>query len=155
MSKVLAEAADINIEVIDVLDHSFSELGASAIGDFSLAGEDDREAVHVVLVSSLEGSIRGLSPVGGPMVGGTVLLAYGSGSNPRTLAHELSHFLGLWHLTEAAQSDIHDPLPDTPHYDGDNLMSVVPDGGTSLTQQQVALVRRHPVLRGAENACVE
>lgn len=154
-SAVLSEAADITIDVIEVLEHSFSELGASTLGDFPAALLDERKAVHVVLVPSLEGGIRGLSPVGGPLVGGTVLLAYQPGGNPRTLAHELSHFLGLWHLTEAVQSDIHDPLPDTPHYDSENLMSAMPDGGTSLTQQQAELVRRHPLLQGAENVCAK
>ena len=94
-----------------------------------------------------------MSPVGGPLDAGNVLVEYDSDTNPRTLAHELMHYLGLWHLTETAQPDIHDPIGDTPHYDDSNLMSPGLDGGFSLTDQQRDIARRHPILVGGDNRC--
>ena len=152
-SAILADAANVEVDVVDGQTHSEQALGLSAIGDFPAARDDVRDVLHVVLVPKIDGDTVGVSPVGGPVSGGIVVVEYTTASLPRTLAHELTHFLGLWHLTESAQPDIHDPLPDTPLYDDNNLMSVELFGGVSLSDQQVSIVRRHPILRGALNGC--
>ena len=82
----------------------------------------------------------------------------------RTLAHELAHYLGLFHTSEADGSVIEN-LSDTPECrlaqdtDGDgldradcegrgadNLMFWAKVPGTALTEQQRAVLRANPIL---------
>ncbi len=83
----------------------------------------------------------------------------------RTLAHEIAHYLGLFHTSEADGS-VFDPLSDTPecrddrdqHGDGldvvdcqgagaENLMFWAKTSGTVLTEQQRDVLRRAVILR--------
>ena len=86
----------------------------------------------------------------------------------RTLAHELGHYLGLFHTSEA-DGLILEPLPDTPECDyrhdtdgdgfvlpeecedagADNLMFWAASGD-ALTAQQGDVIRRMPILTNAE-----
>ncbi len=69
-----------------------------------------------------------------------------------TMAHELGHYLGLFHSSENSwggfQPAIHDPIDDTPPNDETNLMYW--DGskaGEKLTPQQAAVLRNNPWVR--------
>jgi hypothetical protein len=83
----------------------------------------------------------------------------------RTLAHELGHYLGLFHTSEA-NGCVRDVLPDTaaclPEDDvdddgldaidcaakgADNLMFFARTSGTVLTQQQLEVLRSAPILQ--------
>jgi hypothetical protein len=83
----------------------------------------------------------------------------------RTLAHEIGHYLGLFHTSEADGS-VYDALPDTPEcrnrYDtdgngldvsdcagvgADNLMFWALTNGTKLTPDQQAVLKRALILR--------
>ncbi len=69
----------------------------------------------------------------------------------RAIAHEIGHYLGLFHTTEAPDGDgdaIADPLPDTPQPAGDNLMHwSVSAQSIALSHEQSQVLRRSPMLR--------
>ena len=65
-----------------------------------------------------------------------------------TAAHEMGHYLGLFHSSEMPFVGIHDPLPDTPDNDAQNLMYF--EGSATdgiLTPQQGAVMRANPWVR--------
>jgi len=83
----------------------------------------------------------------------------------RTLAHEIAHYLGLFHTSEADGS-VYDPLDDTPEcrpeqdrdgdrlsvadcqdHGADNLMFWAKTSGTLLTPQQIAVLQRALILQ--------
>lgn len=71
----------------------------------------------------------------------------GRGRLARVLAHEIGHYLGLWHVEHVARSGAlqRDPLDDTSPGAG-NLMDE--DGaGTALSPDQRFALGRHPLLR--------
>ncbi|MBT9560327.1 MAG: hypothetical protein IV100_30155 [Myxococcales bacterium] len=109
--------------------------------------------ISVLFVDALSGTdavtLAGASPLPGPARDGVLVVARDAPAMGRTLAHELGHFLGLYHLTEPGSADIHDPIPDTALADDDNLMHVS-GNGTGLTAQQMAVLRGHPVLVAPE-----
>lgn len=110
------------------------------------------EAIYLGGVQPGAAIVRGLSggipgpplEVGGPRAGLAVSLALGPAEPDllgRVVAHELSHYLGLFHTTEQpepGESPVHDTLPDTPPNDADNLMnwSQGESGAGKLTPQQ-------------------
>lgn len=69
----------------------------------------------------------------------------------RTMAHEIGHYLGLFHTTEAKSGDddpVADPLPDTPTPDPTNLMHwAVGKATTALRHEQIQVMLRSPLLR--------
>lgn len=81
-----------------------------------------------------------------PVVDG-VPLGYG-----RLLAHEVGHFLGLFHTREGATGV--GPITDPQEQ---NLMHAIPlrEGARGLTPQQVGVARRHPWLRRSLRAVCE
>ncbi len=56
-------------------------------------------------------------------------------------AHELGHYLGLLHVDEST------PFPTDREPRAPNLMSATASGQTTLTDDQIAALRRHPLLR--------
>jgi hypothetical protein len=76
-----------------------------------------------------------------------------TGGNPdllaATIAHELGHYLGLFHTTEQAKEGdppggSHDPIGDTEENDKTNLMWWASEGGAVLTEGQGFVLLRHP-----------
>ena len=68
-----------------------------------------------------------------------------------TIAHELGHFLGLYHTSESSGTQ-HDPLPDTPQADddGDEFDRNIMTGGGGarrniFTEDQAFVFKRHPL----------
>ena len=109
---------------------------------------------NVYLVGELP-LMRGFSPVGGGLpVGGVqptaVVLSLDHDKSPGfILAHELGHYLGLFHTQDTLGPHgipTSDPYDDTADDDRDNLMH--PDAqGTTLTPMQIDVLRRSPWLR--------
>lgn len=105
-----------------------------------------------VPLAGLSGGVPGPPlAVGGPRSGVALPLPL-MGSQPdrlgRVMAHEICHFLGLFHTSEqpqAGESRIHDTLPDTGEDDADNLMHWQPTTGAGkLTQQQRQILQASP-----------
>lgn len=71
----------------------------------------------------------------------------------RTMAHEIGHYLGLFHTTEAKDGSgdaVADPLPDTPAPDPTNLMHwTVSQATSALRHEQIQVMLRSPLLRDA------
>ena len=71
----------------------------------------------------------------------------------RTMAHEIGHYLGLFHTTEAKDGEgdaVADPLPDTPAPDPSNLMHwTVGNATVALRHEQIQVLLRSPLLRAS------
>jgi hypothetical protein len=66
-----------------------------------------------------------------------------------TMAHEVGHFLGLFHTSEQSffgSQAIHDPLPDTSEND-DSWLMFNTGAGSRLSPQQGAVMRLNPWVR--------
>ena len=63
-----------------------------------------------------------------------------------TVAHEVGHFLGLFHTSEQSFTGIHDPLPDTPDNDASYLMFNTGEGNR-LSPWQGRVMRSNPWVR--------
>jgi hypothetical protein len=66
-----------------------------------------------------------------------------------TMAHEVGHFLGLFHTSEQnffGGAGLHDPIPDTPENDEGFLMFNT-GAGSQLSPQQGAVMRANPFVR--------
>jgi len=74
----------------------------------------------------------------------------GNRSNPAlTTAHEIGHFLGLFHTTEANPPTAQDALADTPAGDRSFLMFWTGEG-TRISPSQAQIMRANPWVRHPE-----
>lgn len=148
---------------------------------FRLSAAADNAAVNVFLLDRIDsvesGGVRGLAggtpgPWGmhGTGASGVAVAIDGLTSRPealgRALAHELAHYLGLFHTSEH-DGTVLDPLGDTAActleddrdgdgrldanecaaHGADNLMFWADAGGTALSEEQALILRRALVLQ--------
>ncbi|MCW5803016.1 MAG: hypothetical protein KIT31_11575 [Deltaproteobacteria bacterium] len=132
------------------------------------------DAVHVVVVRQIGGSdpagyAMGLpGPFDADRANAAVLVstdAYTDRDNfldveglASTVAHEVGHFMGLYHTSEANGQN-HDPLPDTPECSGigcssDFEKNIMSSGGgaqrTKITPDQAFVIQHHPLCEPKE-----
>jgi len=115
------------------------------------------DALNLFVIDSLPRGVGGwtLGTPGPPLpdtyYSGVVAARLDGGTElARVLAHEICHYLGLWHVQHRSHSGaLHlDPLDDTETGTG-NLMDE--EGrGTSLTPDQSFVLARHPLLRALQ-----
>lgn len=148
-----------------LVEHTTADLELAALWQ---AAPSATEGVPIVLVeqlyrqtasgpqplAGLSGGIPGVPlQQGGPRGGVAVSLALGPGQVDRlgpVLTHELGHFLGLFHTSEAPGSapQRHDDLTDTADNDPANLMYWSPtEDSTELSAQQAQILRGSPWIR--------
>ncbi|HMI94249.1 MAG TPA: hypothetical protein VK509_22915, partial [Polyangiales bacterium] len=144
------------------------------------AGAGNR-AINLFLLSDIEPLMAGREPEaeaggipGPPAMHGTAgsgiavavdMMAGNPGQFGRTLAHEIAHYLGLFHVSEA-DGAVLDNLGDTSEcrraqdadrngldredcaeHGADNLMFWAKAPGIELSEQQRAVLRANPILR--------
>lgn len=138
------DSLSLNIFIVD--DIGWSTIVGTVHGTCGAAGFHGTTQSGVLLEDKYLGLTLQLR--NGESIAGSVLMGL-------TMAHETGHFFGLRHTTETNQVVV-DPLPDTPECtegeydetcpDFDNLMwagSV----RTTLTPQQVEMIRLHPIVK--------
>lgn len=78
---------------------------------------------------------------------GVALALADIGDNPallgNVLAHELGHYLGLFHTTEKTETNF-DPISDTPEGTGENMMFWAANGEYGISEGQAFVMLRHP-----------
>jgi len=117
-------------------------------------------AANVFLVRSIDaaqglsGGIPGAMGMHGTGSSGIVIEADGMDDGVklgRKIAHELAHFMGLFHTYDMADSgrQVWSPTTDIPEAEeADNLMSPLAEAtGTTLSPQQAAILSQAPILR--------
>lgn len=140
VSALAADEPQIGVDGVVAVDGPVADLvdAASSMGS---------GALDVFVLSDLP--VSGLSPrIPGPAVQSPLrAVLVKSTQRPsdlgRVIAHEVAHYLGLHHLELYTDDNraIPDPIPDTSP-GGNNLMS----GGTILTEGQIDVLRRSPLL---------
>ncbi len=85
---------------------------SEAYKDAARIPREDQPVLNVMIYWALDGG-SGVSPVGGLPRGGSPVsgLAVEYDAGPRTLAHEIGHFLGLFHTTDADGNDLLESTP--------------------------------------------
>lgn len=152
---------DETYKVIESLDGEGSDLQAM----FALS-EGNPNAVNLFFVDELSaGAFGGFGVIlgiaggipGPPLVQGSSRSGVAIAIKPiqgmpagidTTMAHEVGHFLGLFHTSEQAffPPQVHDPLPDTPENDESFLMFNT-GSGNKLSEWQGRVMRQNPFVR--------
>lgn len=152
---------DSSYQTIESLDGAESDLQAM----FALS-EGNPNAVNLFFVDELSaGAFGGFGVIlgiaggipGPPLVQGSPRSGVAIAIKPiqgmpagidTTMAHEVGHFLGLFHTSEQAffPPQIHDPLPDTPENDESYLMFNT-GSGNKLSEWQGRVMRQNPFVR--------
>jgi hypothetical protein len=113
--------------------HDFSGYGLLGVA----GGIPGPPAVHGTTHSAVLVNLDGAWDWGGAFIG-------------QVIAHEVGHYLGLFHSTENPDSGWMyggDPLADTSTGDRDNLMYWQASGGAELSSAQGGVIRRSPTVR--------
>lgn len=136
-------------------------------------GRINPQSIHVLIVRSLGADLRGYSmglpgPMGSDLATSAVLVSsrafvdnegfldvYGLAE---TTAHELGHYLGLYHTSEF-DGQFHDPIEDTPQCTDsscpaqywNNLMTPGSSNRTVVTPGQAEVIRNHPLCVPTDN----
>ena len=154
VSQIL-QGAGVTVEVRAITYQPPERVVRGDLSDLTAQSDRRKDEVAVYFVERLEGedgtALHGLSPVPGPYGDaadhtGVVVWADTPRDVPRVLAHELGHYLGLWHTYEAKNPALKDPLGDTPVGDSNNLMTPGADGDM-LSPEQGIVVRGHPAVQ--------
>lgn len=133
---------------------------------FSLTSDQQGDGIHIYIVDSIysgdasstglilgiAGGIPGPPSIGGKPRSGVAVIANASYLNMLggilggVMAHESSHYLGLFHSTESTGQG--DPIPDTTTGDESNLMHWTSTGkGDYLTKGQAFVLQRNALPR--------
>lgn len=161
LGEVTYRDIDASYKTIESLDGADSDLQAM----FALS-EGNPNAVNLFFVDELSaGAFGGFGVIlgiaggipGPPLVQGSPRSGVAIAIKPiqgmpagidTTMAHEVGHFLGLFHTSEQAffPPQIHDPLPDTPENDESFLMFNT-GSGNKLSEWQGRVMRQNPFVR--------
>lgn len=166
---------DVDVDAYEVLELEDEKCNGGALFDLfreHVVGEADR--LHIVLIDRFQCLISGGVDIGqgmGGIAGGIPGTMFATGTahhgvalsshylqdNPTrfgtVMAHEVGHYLGLFHVTERPLSgvrpivDIIEDTTDDPEQAQDNLMHYLSDDGSALTEGQRSVVLRHPLVR--------
>jgi hypothetical protein len=167
LESILADGGiDLRVERVVSLPHmqfaTMTELSepqeppSSASARLALAGGAavEGDALNLFVVDWLPAGVGGWTlgtpgpPVPDTVYSGVVAARLDNGRElARVLAHEICHYLGLWHVQHRSRAGaLHtDPLDDTGPGSG-NLMDEQ-GRGTALTPDQSFVLTRHPLLR--------
>jgi hypothetical protein len=156
-----------DIDYYDVTDSAYDEVGTdSEFADLlrtTSAGTEVRLNLFFVQVAFGNGVVGVAATVGGPKRNGTpasgvmsIYDGYSTSTIGLIAAHEIGHFLGLYHTVE--QDGTHDFMDDTaecpatgqddvcPIVGGGYLMHWQAVGGTDITDGQGLVIRGHPLV---------
>lgn len=150
--------SDVKYSVIESEDTAMSSVDSDGNGQFDgmdrlflktseLALEDKDEYVHIFIVQSIgEGGVLGVAggapgpPITGTPHSGVIATSHGGASFDtsserkilaETMAHEVGHYLGLYHTTEENGAWF-DPITDTPECPSDDPTPGTCPDGTNL-----------------------
>ena len=113
--------------------------------------EADPNGINIFFVKELQSStpVRGKSGgIPGPLFHGSLMSGVAIALKHKVtdgfvIAHELGHYLGLFHSSERPQTMIHDQLSDTLENDDTNLM-FYEVAGSKLSSSQYKVIRLNP-----------
>ncbi len=166
LGRVTYRDIDEDFQVLE----SITGEGSDLMAMFSLSESNAMNAVNLFFVEEinspppLAGKILGIAGgvPGPPLLQGTARSGVAVGTSPQEgapaianiVAHEIGHFLGLFHTTEHFSipnySPAHDPLPDTPNADTSYLMHAG-GAGTTLSPWQGRVMLSNPWVSHTEN----
>ena len=160
IGEVAYHDVDSSFQVIQDLQTGTGDL-AQLFSESARATLEGPSVFFVEQLSSMFGAVLGISGgIPGPMLvngsprGGVAVTTDMSGipdapSIAQVTAHELGHYLGLFHTSEQLAfpgMPAHDPLPDTPPDDESYLMHAA-SSGDNMSEWQGRVMRKNPWVR--------